>query len=303
MAEQFDDFDEDEVLDRGDDFESEDEEENEEDEETDEESDEEEDEEEVSGEDSEEDGEDEEPRREQRVPISRLNEVIAQRESERERTKWLEEQLARLIEKDTRAQAAAKEAEPSFDFDQAEESYATFLIEGDIAKAAALRKTIDKERQKETTRLIKEVRDSVEKDVKTKSSQVSEEIEFKTLVANFENKYKFLNAKNSAFNEEAVDTVNTLMAGFVAAGKSKGEALTLAVKKAAPLYAKEVPSVSKQRKVEAGKKAAKAANAQPGKTTSSGKTTIDATKLSASKLSDRDLDKLTLKELKMLRGD
>jgi len=34
-------------------------------------------------------------------------------------------------------------------------------------------------------------------------------------------KYPYLNFKDKAYNEEAVDTVNTLLAGYVAAGKSK----------------------------------------------------------------------------------
>jgi len=71
-----------------------------------------------------------------------------------------------------------------------------------------------------------------------------------------ESKHPFLDHKSKSYNEEAVDTVNTLLAGYIAAGKGKVESLQLAISKVVPLYTKKEvkTSIGEQRKVDAGKK-------------------------------------------------
>lgn len=305
MASDYIDLDEDETIDelndRGDDYEDEDED-IEEDEEVEEDS-----------EEVEEDEEDEEveetPVKEPRIPKSRLDEVIAQREDARERNLWLEAQLEKLINQSQQSvQAKAIEPEQTYDFAKAEEDYVSLVIEGEIGKAAQLRAKIDSERQKEFKRLISDIKESSAEESKKASSDIIEQQRFDTLIENFESKYKFLNTESKEYNEEAVDTVNTLLAGYVAAGKSKSEGLRLAVQKVAPLYEKEVIKDTKQslgnkRKVEAGKKAAKASVSQPSKTKSTSTRASDAEVTNVSKMSERDFSKLTEKEKRILRGD
>ncbi len=301
----------DETLDRGDsyeedDYEDQDESVDEEDQEVDDELDD-------SDIDLDEEEEEEvvKPNKEIKIPKSRFDEVIAQREEAKERSLWLEAQLEKLIN----SQQSQKPVEPEkpqlpeYNFDEAEERYVNLIIEGEIAKATKLRSEIDKARQENLRAIISEITESVTSKVKSESSAVLDEEKFNSLIENFENKYKFLDTTSDDYNEEAVDTVNTLLAGYVAAGKSKAEGLRLAVNKVAPLYdkVKEVKdskqSLGNKRKVEAGKKAAQAANSQPSKTKSVSTRSVDKETVNVSKMSEKDFNQLTEKEKRILRGD
>jgi len=304
------------TLDRGDDFEFDEDEELEESEESENDEDSLEDSEGTDDSESEEteedtDEEDEEEPKEIMVPKARLEREKRKADELRERSLWLEEQLEKLIDLNNKNQAApSKPTEPivTFDFDQAEENYATLLIEGEAVKASALRRQIDNERQKEFKALIQSIKDTSVKEATDKINQSTETTSFQTLITTFEEQYKFLDSEADEYNEEAVDTVNTLLAGYVAAGKTKVEALKLAVGKVVPMFTKTEATTKKtglggKRAVEARKKAAQAANSQPTKTKSTTKTDVDTGKLNISKMSERDFNKLTAKELALLRGD
>lgn len=263
-----------------------------------------------SEEDSEEDVEEEDPEEEEeiespKIPRSRFNQVIKQREEAKERNAWLEAQLEKLIQKQTEV-IQREEPKISYDFATAENKYISLIIEGEVAEATKLRAEIDKARKDEMMGIIKEIKDSAEDNAKKQSSVLVEQEKFNNLVENFESKYKFLNADSKEYNEEAVDTVNTLLAGYVAAGKSKSEGLRLAVQKVAPLYTKVIetkPTLGNKRKIESGKKAAQAANSQPARTKSVSTKSIDRETVDVSKMSERDFAKLTPKEKSILRGD
>jgi hypothetical protein len=301
----------DETLDRGDSYEEDDYEDQ--DESVDEEDQEDDDEPSDSDIDLDEEEEEEavEAKKEIKIPKSRFDEVIAQREEAKERSLWLEGQLEKLIN----SQQSQKPVEPEkpqlpeYNFDEAEERYVNLIIEGEIAKATKLRSEIDKVRQENLRAIISEITESVTSKVKSESSAVLDEEKFNNLIENFENKYKFLDTTSDDYNEEAVDTVNTLLAGYVAAGKNKAEGLRLAVNKVAPLYdkVKEVKdskqSLGNKRKVEAGKKAAQAANSQPSKTKSVSTRSVDKETVNVSKMSEKDFNQLTEKEKRILRGD
>ena len=246
----------------------------------------------------------EEPSKNIKVPKSRLDEVIRQREEAKERSAWLEAQLEKLIAKETTAKPV--EQKPSYNYDEAEEQYIQLIIEGETAKATKLRNEINSHRQEDLKNLIAEVTKETTSKVKSESSLLLEEERFGTLVESFENKYKFLNADSKEYNEEAVDTVNTLLSGYIAAGKTKSEALKLAVNKVAPLYTKVVDTkqtLGNKRKVEAGKKAVEASKSQPAKTKTVSTKEVDTSKIDISKMSERDFAKLTEKEKRILRGD
>jgi hypothetical protein len=297
----------DETFDRGDNYED-DEDQDETTDETDETDDDESDEVDVELEDEEE--EEEVPQKEIKIPKSRLDEVIRQREEAKERNLWLEAQLEKLIQQSTESKKEAEKvieiAQSTYDFEEAENRYVNLIIEGETAKAAKLRNEIEKERQAELKNLISSLSKSASEDAKNQSSAIIEEGKFNTLVENFESKYKFLDSESKEYNEEAVDTVNTLLAGYVAAGKSKAEGLKLAVGKVAPLYTKVVEtkqSLGNKRKVEAGKKAAQAANSQPTKTKSVSTRSVDKEGVNISKMSEKEFSQLTEKEKRILRGD
>jgi hypothetical protein len=265
----------------------------------------------VESEEEEDEEEEEVPtKNEPRIPKSRLDEVIQQREDAKERNLWLENQLEKLINASNKSQESTRTPEveaSTYDFDRAEEDYISLIIEGEIGKATKLRNTINKERQSEMMNLIKGIESSVTSKAKTDSSAVIEQDRFDNYVDTIEAKYPFLDSKNKSYNEEAVETVNTLLAGYIAAGKTKTEGLKLAVGKVAPFYSKDEveakKSLGNKRTVEAGKKAAKAAASQPTKVKSGSSRSADASSINISKMSERDFSKLTAREKSILRGD
>ena len=250
-------------------------------------------------EDEEEELEDEE----QRIPLSRLNQVIAQRNEEKERNKWLESQLEKLIEQGTLPGKSEEVKEP-YDFVKAEAQYIDLVLEGETEKATQLRSTINEEREKLWQEKIESIKEEAQTAAETASSSKLEEEKFNTTVANFENKYSFLDVESGDYNEEAVETINELMTVYMQQGEAKSKALTKAVKKMAPFYEKTAPKEKTiDRKKAAKTKNIKASKQQPPK--SRGKTTkeLDLDSLDILKMSEKDFGKLTEKEKRVLRGD
>lgn len=260
------------------------------------------------GEDEEVEEEEVKPKKLPKIPKDRLDKALRQRDEYKDRALWLEEQLEKLIEQNSTKQEKEKvPPPPPYDFDGAEEQYVALLLEGETAKAVKLRREIDNQRQLQFQNLIAEIEErAIEKATQT-SSASTENAKFQALIENYENKYPFLDSEHDDYNEEAIDTVNTLLAGYIAKGISKSEALKKAVGKVAPMFVQETKatkkSVGQERKVEANKKAASAIKSQPPKTRSSASNSVDTSKLDISKMSERDFAKLTQKELKALRGD
>lgn len=300
MADQnFDDDDDLDSLDRGDSFDQEDIEEEIEEEEV---------------EDIEEESEEEEEElpkssaKEPKIPKHRLDEVLSQRDEARERQLWLEEQLEKLIALQTKKDEEVVN-KPVYDFANAEEKYISLIIEGETAQASKLRAEIDRERKAEMMSLIESVKTESETKVKQESNKAVETERFNSLVETFKSKYTFLDDDSDDYNEEAVDTINTLTAGYIASGRSKSDSLRLAVNKVVPMYNKEESSsktvLGKQRTQDAVKKAASASNKQPPQSPS-GKSTsksVDLTKIDVTKMSDKDFNNLTEREKRILRGD
>ena len=308
-------FDTEEEEDRGDDFETsedEDEEANEEeenledeDEEVDEDS---------NDEDSdddkdadEEEDEDEEDTSDTRIPKARLDQVIEQREREKERSAWLEQQLEKIIEQNSRDKAPVyeeEEEEEPFDYDAAEAKYAELLMEGESVKAAKVRALVNTSRQQDIETLIAKATEGATKSATSKSSELYENGKFEDLIGVYEAKHTFLNVDHDDFDEELVDTINVLISGYVASGKTKREGLRLAIAKSLPTQTEE-PKKKKLggKRVKASrKKNADASNNQPPKTRSAKQINSTAT-TDVSKMSDKQYNNLTQKEKRALRGD
>ncbi len=260
----------------------------------------------------EEEGNDEDEEESPRIPRSRLNQVIEQREEYKDRVAWLEEQLERLISNPTAAKKEEKEeveTRPEYDFDKAEAKYIELILDGETDKAISLRKEINEERSYLFKSEIDKIKEEAAEIASTNSDSAVKESKFDTLVESYENKYPFLNADSDEYNEDAVETVNTLMVGYMQNnGLDKAEALTKAINKASPMFSKETKTTlgnkKKSRSDTSKKKALDAAKKQPKKPEASLKDTkTSVTDIPVSKLSEGQFKKLTAKEKAILRGD
>ncbi len=262
-----------------------------------------------SEESEEEESEEEESEEDIRIPKSRLNEVISQRDEQKDRVQWLEEQLSSMIEKTGKEAKAApvKETKPEYDFSKSETEYASLLIEGETVKASLVRSEIDEERRLQTVALIEEVRESSVKETSIETSKAIDDEKFDSLILNYQNKYSFLDSESDDYNEEAVETVNTLLAGYVSSGKTRSQSLSSAVKKAVPLYKKSEtptkPTLGNKRKKDAISKSAKASRNQPPVNKGKKAENVDLDAVDIARLSEKDFRNLTSKERSVLRGD
>ena len=254
-----------------------------------------------------EDAEEEESGSGQKVPISRLNRVLSQRDRERDRVEWLEDQLERLLEHQVSSadpKGKVVDSPSVYDFEEAETKYADLLIEGETSKAAKLRNEINKRREEDFQSRFNLLREELADAVVEGASTSVDEDRFNTLVENFENKYSFLDIESDDYNEEAVETVNNLMVGFMTeSNMTKSKAITQAVKKIAPMYEKPGPKETSKRDQKARKRNVKAMKQTPAKMRGKHNRVRDVSDLDLEKLSDREYGKLTAREKAKLRGD
>ena len=261
-------------------------------------------------EDSEDDEEDDDDGN-QRVPRSRLNQVIQQREAEKERSAWLEEQLEILIKQRGEAPAEPEvPAEPDFDFIEAEERYSDLLIEGSTKEAAALRREITGESTKELQRQIAEGVKLATEESLTKTTQTLEEEKFNVYLDKVSAEKSYLDADSDDYNEKAVKMANSLMTSYMTEGLTKTKALAQAINDISSLFEEpEKPALGKKkasaRTKATRKRAAKAAERQPPSTErrSASKGTRDLETINIAKMSEKAFNSLTKKEKASLRGD
>jgi hypothetical protein len=237
---------------------------------------------------------------------SRFAALMEQVEASRERNAWLEDQLSKLIEQGSqKAPVIPDVPKVVYDYEAKEEEYINLIVEGEIAKATKLRSQIDATRTQELLAAIRGETDlSANKSIQEAKKLIEDE-RFSKSVEMLEDKYPFFNPNHKAYNAEAVDTVNSLMSGFIAKGESRSLALKKAVDRIVPFYdAKQADpkTIGSDRKNTAGKVAASAAKSQPP--TTSG---IKGGKAPASKplsqYTDKEFAALSVAELKALRGD
>ena len=240
-----------------------------------------------------------------KIPRSRLNKVIEQREELKDRVSWLEEQLEKFIE----GKSPPKRVEPErseYDFDLAESKYIDLILEGDSKTATALRREINEERAYLFKQEINTVKEEARQHAKEEASATLEGGRFDTLVNSYEQKYPFLDVESKEYNEDALDTVNSLMVGYI---KDKGmnqiEALTKAINKIVPMFTKDVKQSLGQKRTDTAKtKALEAAKKQPIKQqTSIKEDKISVADLNVSKMTEKQFNKLTAEERAILRGD
>jgi len=264
-----------------------------------------------SEEDGEEDDTDEEeeeaPKRGIKIPKYRLDQEIEKVKALKERESWLEQQLEKLINSkpDLKKELQEIKDEVEYDFDAAEEQYITHVLEGEPKEAIKLRKQIDAERTKIFRKTLELVRDEAAEKAISSSKSAKDDEKFQEYISNYESKYTFLNRAKKAYNEDAVDTINALMTGFMAKGVVRSEALKKAVEKVLPLYATPVKAPVDKRAVDQRKKNVSANNRQPP--TMKGKSFKDVSidDFDVSNLDDKEFAKMSKdkKSLAKLRGD
>lgn len=323
-----------EVIDRGDiylpdeedeivdDLDDDDEDLDDEDEELEEEEDEdlEEEEEEGPNEDDEDEGsdEDEDPVKEEdiKIPKSRLDQVLRQRDRERSirenqdsKIEWLEKQLETLISTQRTKESEIKVPEVEYDFDTAENNYIEFVLQGDVKEAAALRREIDKARDQLYAKQVIAAKEDAAMEALNKAESSRDEERFQIMLEDITAEYDFLDDESENYNEKAVKMANNLMASYIQEGKSKSLALKLAVEDILPFYEKkeekEVKTkLASKRKIDARRKAAKASSQQPPSSKSvKGKRTREINPSDISKMTEKQYRELSAKEKARLRGD
>lgn len=273
-------------------------------------------------EDKEDDKEDEDGNR---IPRSRLNQVIQQRkdkeaalEEERNRSAWLEDQLETLIKQRSAPEEKVKEVPDieAYDFDDAEDRRDQLLLEGEMKEAGVLRREISREHEKVRQHQLDTMRAEITKEAKTAASTTVSDSNFETVVNKIMTSKDYLDDESDSYNERAVKMANSLMTSYVAEGVDRVKALTQAVEDIAPLFdAKEEeedkPVLGKkkgkasERDKSARKKAAKASDSTPpdaGRKGSS-KSSRDIDSIDIGKMSEKDFGSLTKKERAILRGD
>jgi len=235
-----------------------------------------------------------------RVPLSRLNQVLAQRDHEKERTQWLESQLEKLIEQGTLPKEKEDVGEP-FDFISAESKYIDLILDGEVKDAAELRGLIDEARSDVFSDELSSVAEKARDDAKTISQEEREQDRFDAAIENFENKYEFLDSESDEYNQEAIETVNALMVGFMQ-NESKSKALKRAVERVAPMYASGTESTSNRKKA-SRKKNVDASKRTPPKIPGKGTKELDLDSIDVEKMPESDFNKLSAREKAILRGD
>lgn len=250
------------------------------------------------------DADDDEPQdksgRDQRIPLSRFNEV-------NERMKRAEARLAQLEQQE---QAVEEVAEGKYDFDAAEEEYTELLLNGDTKGAATKRAEI---RSAEREAFLLEAQMSTKETI-TEDAMMSELNELTTQAAE---RYPLFSDKSEDFDPVATQKVLTFMRGYMSEDMSPGDAFVAALADGVELlgldarygYLETDPEPDRTPRKKAPKKKVKEkielSEKQPKSPAGHGKGSADAGAVvpDIEKMSDAEIDALPADTLARLRGD
>lgn len=229
-----------------------------------------------------------------KIPKARFDEVNLKRKAAEARLKQLEDELNRL--------KSPQEAAAAFDFDAKEEEYMSAVVDGEFAKAKAIRAEI---RQAEQATLRAEA-------AKAKTEAVTQtqiELDFKSTVVELETKYPAFNSRAEVFDEDATNEVLELHQAYMQMGKYPTPSDSL--RAAADLIAlkhgvlepaqKAAPSAPPAKQVAAAKRKAEVASSQPSIPQSGVPGT--PTEAGVGMMSEEEFDALPESKKAELRGD
>lgn len=257
-----------------------------------------------------EDGEDEMPKPgNHRVPISRLNEVIEQRQREKLRADALEAELERLRKQpahhgEQEGGAESNQGSGNFDFEAKEQEYNDALLDGDPQTASRIRAEIRGAERQQIQHEIEQQFRQREADAAMRKEQQALDVAVSKIKAT----HPFLNPDSDMADREAIADTEALFDRYFKEGMGQTEALNLAVSKVLKMRG-EVPEIPAQGKSQTdSRKAAalarniQAANAQPPQLRAGvGERGSEA--LDISKMGVDDIDKLSEEERRRERGD
>ncbi|MGS0735564.1 hypothetical protein ACVBEG_03160 [Pseudomonas sp. GG8] len=171
------------------------------------------------------------------VPHSRFNEVNEESKANRARVLELEEQLARANGNAVaRPAAQAKPEIEQYDYDAAEDLYSAAILDGDPAKAKAIRSEI---RASEKAEAIRDAEAAADRRYSTNRQQddlARATVERDLAVAKAYVEFPFLDSASADSNQDAIDEVLALTNHFTSKGKTISEALAAAVSRVGPRY-------------------------------------------------------------------
>ena len=239
-------------------------------------------------------------RESQRIPKQRFDEVNLRRQAAEAKAKQLEEELKRL--------QGSSEGVEEFDFDAKEEEYMSAVVDGEFAKAKAVRAEI---RRAEQTAYQQQM-------VQTRSEAVTQtqaELDYRSTVRELEAAYPVLDYRNQeSYDQLATQEALELHAAYMQMGKyqSPSDSLRAAVNLIAVKYNLDAPGAEevepeveapapRPRAATAKRKKAAAAASQP-KIPSNGSVGTPASVDFAS-MSDDEFDALPETKKAELRGD
>lgn len=250
------------------------------------------------GDDSSEEQSDAAAKGDQRIPLSRFNEV-------NERMKRAEARLAQLEKQE---EAEDKAEVQAYDFDAAEAEYMDLLLDGKTTEAAAKRREI---RTAEKADFLSE---SEQKTTQT-VSQTAMINELNSLTDQAQSMYPVLNESHADYNPAVAQKTVTFMKGYVSDGMDPSEAFVAALADTIDLYnldgnkATEQPKpekkVTKKKAIEKKAEKKKVREQQHRTPAGEGRGSADAGAVvpDISKLSDAEIDALPPETLARLRGD
>lgn len=230
-----------------------------------------------------------------KIPKARFDEVNLKRKAAEARLKQLEDELTRL--------KAPQDPAAAFDFDAKEEEYMTAVVDGEFAKAKAIRAEI---RQAEQAALRAEAAK-----VKTEAvTQTQLELDFKSTVAELETKYPAFNSRTETFDEDATNEVLELHQVYMQMGKyptpsdslrAAADLIALKYGVSAPSAQSPAPSAPPAKQVAAAKRKAEVAASQPSIPQSGVPGTPSEVGVAA--MSEEEFDALPESKKAELRGD
>lgn len=237
------------------------------------------------------------------IPKSRFDEAQHKaREREAELQRRLEAAEARKQQETSNENVTTMEEE----LDKLDTQYAELLLEGEMEKAAAVRKQW-RQKQNDLFDIRLEQRSAMA------SKQAIETMRFDRQLAEYEVKYPVINPDSDQFDQEVANEVAELMSAFEAKGWNAVASLNKAVKyvihedTTAPAPSADPDVVRTKRKVAARKKVAEVAGKSPPDITDKGR---DSDKVGTgdglpdvTKMSPEQFAQLTDAQLRKLRGD
>ena len=240
----------------------------------------------------------EKPAKKPMVPKARLDEVLAKQ-------KALQKQLDEI----NAANEKSEEAPESYDFDAKELEYQNMVLDGETAKAVALRREI---RQAERAQVEYEMRQEMTQTVSADRQMTA----LQQAAAAMEEAYPVFDRNSESFSEDMTNEVVELRDAFIMKGYEAVDALSKAVKYVVKDHeldrsvddtpslagkAVQVDEVAKKRR-QVSKKL-KAADAQPPELPGESSSARGEKAIDIANMTEEEFDALPEATLKRLRGD